>query len=429
MAHDDDSELQRALQQSLVEAGLPPQQSGITSTVTHTQTVHFGPATQNEYEEKSWGMVSVGKAREILLDPEPAARKRDLNVPAFLKPTVEDNRLNALFTIYHEIPLLREVFMNRSDVQASYGLDNEWWTGKAIEVPYITGSEPDDGQQMLYEIQRLMAFLDKTDRSYGSAETLANLHAVQRQQSLNIQTGSSSDIETAIWTAWRKVFKSRETGHVSKVFSVGVDNEEKKQVTEFAILELPLPGKTSSLETFYDIADEALWPFDATNTGNSAYLDHIADVITFRLKEVDPANPMDVPAVWYPDRYMESSRQAALDMRIQRAKVVEKMRTIASLQESLTTTVVRGKMIKVQDLFSAALQHDVDQVNGQDYSDQDESAFSDERTNSNVSSEKSAKLSAELNKVMASIDKKLEGIKPPRLINHDSLLTMSQLST
>ena len=131
--HDDDTELQRAIEESRVSAGLPPQESGVTST----DRVHFGPATRNQYEEEKWGMVTVGKssAQEILLDPEPANRKRDLNVPAFLKPSVENNRLGALFTIYHEIPLLREVFMNRSEVQQSYGFDGEWWTGKAIDVP------------------------------------------------------------------------------------------------------------------------------------------------------------------------------------------------------------------------------------------------------------------------------------------------------
>jgi hypothetical protein len=411
VTHDDDTELQRAIEESRVSAGLPPQESGVTST----DRVHFGPATRNQYEEEKWGMVTVGKssAQEILLDPEPTARKRDLNVPAFLKPSVENNRLGALFTIYHEIPLLREVFMNRSDVQQSYGFDSEWWTGKAIDVPYISGSEPDESQDLIYEIQRLMAFLDKTDRSYGSADVLANLRAVKRMQRLNFQrSGNNLDLETAVWIAWRKVFDTRETGQVSRVFSVGVDSERRSEITEFAILDLPLPGKSSGLETFYDIADEALWgsaPHTETDVSNSAYLEHIGDVITFRLKEDEPSNNIDIPAVWYPDRYLKSGRQAALDMRLQKTEISEQIRRITNLQDGLTEHVARGKIVKVQNLLKAALRHDLDEVEGEGNADPSESFLSEDAAISKASSEKAAKLSAELGKIVASIDKKLIG--------------------
>lgn len=412
VTHDDDTELQRALEESRVTAGLPPQESGITST----DKVHFGPATRTQYDEEKWGMVPVGKsfAEEILLDPEPAARKRDLNVPAFLKPSIDNSRLNALFTIYHEIPLLREVLLNRADVQQNYGFDSEWWTGKAIEVPYVSGSEPDEGQELIYEMQRLMAFLDKTDRSYGSADALANARAVKKMQRFASQRSAlSTDLESVVWYAWRKVFDPRETGQVPKVFSVGVDSEQQNETQEFAILDLPLPGKTSGPETFYDIADEALWSSQEqtdTDISNAAYLAHIGDVITFRLKEEEPSNGVDIPAVWYPDRYLKSGRQAALEMRLQKTAINEEVDRISRLKDSLTEVCVRGKIVKVQNLLKAALRHDLDEVEAEGEADPSETFLSEDAAMSRASSEKAAKLSAELGKIVASIDKKLLGM-------------------
>jgi hypothetical protein len=412
VTHDDDTELQRAIEESRVSAGLAPQETGITST----DRVTFGPATRSQYEEKEWAMVTVGKtsAQEILLDPEPAARKRDLNIPAFLKPSIADNRLGALLTVYHEIPLLREVFINRSDVQQSYGFDSEWWSGKAIESPTILGSEPDEGQELIYEIQRLMAFLDKTDRSYGSADVLANLRAVKKMQRFNTQKRiSNADLEVVVLQAWKRVFDIRETGQVSKLFSVGVDSEQKTEITEFVILDLPLPAKNSGVETFYDIADEILWgniPQTDTDIASCAYLEHIADVVTFRLNEdQSPGENIDIPPVWYPDRYLKSARQAALDMRLQKTEVNEELRRITALQDGLTEVCAHGKMVKVQKLLNAALQHDLDTLDGEGDTDPEQIFISEEEAISKSSSEKSAKLSAELSKIVASIDQKLLG--------------------
>ena len=294
---------------------------------------------------------------------------------------------------------------------------------KLLTSPYMSGSEPDEGQELIFEIQRLMAFLDKTDRSYGSADVLANLRAVKRMQRLSFQrSGTTLDLETAVWIAWRKMFDTRETGQVSRVFSVGVDSEQKNEITEFAILDLPLPGEASGLETFYDIADEALWgsaPHTETDLSNSAYLEHIGDIITFRLKEDEPSNNIDIPAVWYPDRYLISGRQAALDMRLQKTELNEGIRRIQILQEGLTEHMVRGKIVKVQNLLKAALRHDVDEVAGEGDGDADliGSFLSEDAVISKASSEKAAKLSAELGKIVASIDKKLLGkfaLYPPK---------------
>ena len=411
MTHDDDREFQKAIEASRLSAGMPPQESGITGD----GRVTFGPATRQQYEANDWAMVPVGNisAREIVLHPEPAARKRDIGVPPFLKPSVEDHRLGALFTIYHEIPLLREVFMDRSDVLQNYGFNPEWWAGKAIELPVILGLEPDEGQELIYEIQRLMAFLDKTDRSYGSVDALANLRAVKKMQRLQ-RTQDGQDLEGAVLRAWKRFFDSRETGQVSKLFSVGVDSEKRTEVTEFVILDLPLPAKTSGIETFYEIADEALWGSAQqqleTEIEDCSYLEHIADVITFRLSEDNvPSEDIEVPAVWYPDRYLKSERKAALAMRMQKAALYQEIQNITSMQEGLTEFRASGKIVKVKNLLNAALQHDDGKAEEENTTDPEQGFISEEEAISLISKERAAKLSAQLRSIMASIDKKLSG--------------------
>ena len=400
MTYDDDREFQAAIEASRLEHGLPPQESGITST----DEVHFGPANRPLYEQGKWDMVPIGKAsaHEILLDPEPAERKRDLNVPAFLKPSTGNHRLGALITIYHEIPLLREIFLSRLDTLPNYGHDKEWWSGNTIELPEITGNEPSVNKDVLRELQRLMAFLDKTDRSYGSAEALANLKALKEY------LGRSMDLESAVCFAWADIFRENNMEKVKKIFSTGQKPSaiEKVQEQEFAILDLGLPSKSSIQETIYDVADSVLWPDPQTlELSESAYLPHIAEVIAFRLEGDESKKGIDVPAVWYPDRYLESGRQASLEMRIQKQDIDVELRRIHIQEQILTECNIRGKTYKVKDLFKASLQHDQAEMKDgvQTCDDADAKIVSTDRSG------KTTNLSTELRKVVESIDKKLLG--------------------
>jgi hypothetical protein len=211
----EDSDLEQALAASRAEAGLAPQESG----VTNTSEAYFGPATRSQYESGKWDMVLAGQTSvtEIVVDPEPAERKRDLDVPAFLKPSVEDHRLGALLTIYHEIPLIREIFLPRAgqDQAPNYGYDKEWWTGKAIDIPTVFGEDVTPPNEVNMELQRLMAFLDKTDRSYGSIEALANLRDVKKA------LRKEPKLEAAVLNAWKNGIPDDQYGKDGKVRNAG----------------------------------------------------------------------------------------------------------------------------------------------------------------------------------------------------------------
>jgi hypothetical protein len=386
-----------------VEAGLPPQETGITGT----DQVFFGPANRSQYEPGKWDLVPTGNSSAqdfLLLDPEPAGRKRDIDTPAFLKPSIEDHRLGALLTIYHEIPLVREIFLDRKNVLPNYGSNNEWWTGRPIDLPTVNPSE-DAKRQVGQEMQRLMAFLDKTDRSYGSADALANLPAVKKQQ-----RAYGEGIEVSVLKAYRELLEdSDSSGAIKKLFSIGVEGPDQTDFEEFSILRLDLPPKNSDQETFYDIADAALWHLDPLELSNSPYLNHIADVIAFQLTGDGFSKGVKIPTVWYPDRYLESSRQAALDMRLKKVEVKEALLRIDAQEERLTNYSISGNSkVKVQDLLKAVLQHDLDEI-------KDDAVLLSISDSTNEvmppkeQSVKSQKLSAEVRKLMKSIDHKLVG--------------------
>ena len=356
----------KAFAESTQDYGLPPQEYGITNP----NGVHFGPATQENYN-KNWPLV-LASPQEARSHPDAEDRKREDGAPAFLKPSADDNRLASILTIYHEIPLAREIFLRRADLLPDYGHDPEWWAGKAIGRTrearrLISGAQSDivmsrEGKEVFNELQRLMAFLDKTERSYGSAEPLANLTFVKKAQ--------SNDIEGKFFEAWK--YAQRNNPAITSIFSEAVQptgdalaEDEETDAKDFAILDLRLPNVNDSDEyaTIYDLTDRLLWDQSGLDIGTSAYLTRVADVVGFRLVGDEFSRSVSIPELWFPDRYLEAGREAALHMRRQKAEIRESMMRLYNLESMLTYfTLPGGKQVKVQDLFNLSLMHDAEPI-------------------------------------------------------------------
>lgn len=400
----DDEGFQQAMAASRADVGLPPQESGVMGT----NEVYFGPANRSQYEQGKWDLVPMGgaSAQEILLDPDPAERKREVDVPAFLKPSIADHRLGALLTIYHEIPIAWETFMDRLNILPDYGYDPEWWTGKAIEISIVTAEDGHNfdrsDDKFCHELQRLMAFLDKTDRSYGSVEVLTNLRIMKRFQRRELDT------EAAFFEIWRTIWEGTE--EAKRLFSRGVPSDEdgEEEGQNFAILDLVQTAESTGIETIYDVADKILWPQPTLDISKAAYLSHIGDVIAFRLKGSESSKGIEIPAVWYPDRYLKSGREAALKMRQQQAEIEEELERLVAIEKKLTYySIPGGKVVKVQDLLESSLQHDVAKIENDvklahGFGD-DDVQMPEQRVGKGID------LSAEIRKAMESIDKKLTG--------------------
>lgn len=396
---DQDPELTKALALSAQEAGLAPQE-----TNNNSPAIHFGPATREFYDSNQWSLVPIGRTSptEPTSEPEPADRQREPGAPAFLKPSNQNHHLGALISIYHEIPMIRNIFLNTTDVLDTYVNDEKWWIGKPVERNEME-TDQKNSLEINLELQRLMAFLDDTKRSYGSVEALASLPSVLAF-SKNID---GTDKDCALLEAWRQIFQDCSPETVNKIYSAGVASEEAEyDEKKFAILELYLPGHPF-YENLYDICDECLWPdFRPINLPMSPYLSHIAEVITFKIEASNSPKNIEYPAVWYPDRYLKSSREASLEMRMKKYETKEKIDNISKIEECLTTiTSTNGKIFSVKKMLETSLRHDEFALEEENLPNKKDANFPQKSADTSA-----VNLSTELQKLVESIDKKVNGL-------------------
>lgn len=401
-----------------IAASLDPYQQQ-ESGVTPSRTV-FGPAVRQDYEEQKWALVLSPESSVRQPEPDPAYRKRDLGVPAFLIGSGA-HCIGPLLTIYHEIPLLREVFLDRKNILANYGSSNEWWTGKAINIPRMDQENPDNGSQadkeFKYEFQRLMSFLDKTDRSYGSVDALVNSAAVRTAQG-----SSGNGLENATLNLYNRLLSDNPV-QAQKLFSRPFNGSEEGPSS--AIFDLEFPNEDSTDETVYDLADATMWSLPSTDPSNSAYISHIAEVVSFRLTgwTINKKSGVIFPAVWYPDRYLESSKQAAWEMRSQKSPIKAKLKKISELENLLTGMREHaGRTFTVRDMFEVALQHENDQVVS-NIPIENENLISFEEP------QKTKNLSAQLSRLMESIERKVAALNEEKEKCRGKLRELSKLYT
>ncbi|RYP90200.1 hypothetical protein DL770_003663 [Monosporascus sp. CRB-9-2] len=175
---EEDAALQRALAESAAESGVAPQETGVVDNSTAVK--YFGPANRTDYDSSQWAMVPTKASTEITTtDPRPSLRKRQPGAPAFIRQT-KGCLLGSLLSIFHEIPLVRNILLSFPTPARSYGHNSEWWKGQPILKPEALAAmmrgeqvEGDDAHPAFNEeLHRLMAFLDKTDRSYCTVDAL-----------------------------------------------------------------------------------------------------------------------------------------------------------------------------------------------------------------------------------------------------------------
>lgn len=391
--------MQRALALSVADHDWPAQETGVTGT----RVTEFGPATRTQYEAGQWDLVPASNTASI---PASAERKREPGAPGFLTCT-GNGKLGALLTIYHEIPLSRELFLDRLERPATYGFDAEWWQGKAIDSPVYGDDDSEtasDAKKFTHELQRLMAFLDASDRAYASADALAQNRLVAREQASTVR---GKDQEATFLSIWRTIYESREA-MVEKLFSVGC-TDDRYDAEAFAMLDLNFPNKFSEHRTLYDVADDLLWPRGTGDSSSSAYLSRVGDIIVFRLEGDENSKALEISPTWYPDRYTKENGQAAQEMRKQKGQIEQKLRQVYESQAKLSRIndyrTPLGQ-IEVAALLKTAGRHELDETEAREgsqlivtYDDSDNADQGSQNRN----------LTNHINKLIGSIDKRLEG--------------------
>lgn len=304
-----------------------PLSIGQESGVIEARKPQFGPATRDNYETAKW-MIALpsAHAREILENPEPSDRQREHRGPAFLKPSLEDTRLPALIKILHAIPLAREALLNLDHTIPDYGIDAEWWDGVSIDVRTLQVAYPEveenknNSYKVIYEIQRLMSFLDQTERAYGSADALMQLIKATKQCKNDHSLGNILDA----W-ATATLDADPETPLAETLMSEArriYSEHAEPEIHPCWCLELSIPENSESgpiqYRTLYDVVDFALWGSLQEGSSEYAYLHKLGDVLcvqlTRQIKDQSTGLGIKIPAIWYLDRYLETSREQALDM-------------------------------------------------------------------------------------------------------------------
>src|SRR5204863_4427657 len=134
-----------------------------------------------------------------------------------------------------------------------------------------------DTHNFVYETQRLMAFLDSTTRSYGSADILVDMDCYQNCQAesrLNrfFKTWMNAAMELSPDDRLTQVFSSTALKNL-------VNARGKTSSKEFPCLELPLKP---AHETLYDVLDTVIWVDKADQPLEDVWIEHVAPIFTVR---------------------------------------------------------------------------------------------------------------------------------------------------
>ncbi|KAL1910251.1 hypothetical protein Sste5344_003867 [Sporothrix stenoceras] len=403
-----DEDLERALAMSAAEAFgtdaaaamnmRPQQESGVTSSHDYahdysvpTNLPFFGPANREAYDPNQWAMV---RASPENTEPPPSGRKREPGVPVFLrsrKSPSEASMLGAILTILHAIPGARNAMLQSGLQQATYGQNSEWWKGSRIEplgvskndihmasqaaaatttITIVDSDEDENGvdsnmtdggqiktgpkmdtefaREFVEEVHRLMAFLDSTDRAYGTADGLTETAALK--ECFGMETSQR------FFEAARRLKIPEFLQHF--FFSVQLTplkamgspiRSETYAILEIKVDNTHLPFGLHDLYTAIDIIFwEDVYKFDldpekkqmALEDASMATLTKVAPVQIFRLstpKVVPFQEPFDVPEFFYLDRYMDENSVRALEIQVHLHKVYANIRKIDAAIQEVTT--------------------------------------------------------------------------------------------
>lgn len=313
------------------------QETGVTTNTSHA---NFGPATRDYYDEGNWSMTLFNStSNETVVCPDPEDRKRIDNEPAFLRPSPDNQYLGGLLTILHSIPLAREALLLRNKILPDYGHDSQWWNGQPINLPKIIslhdGVEGDnDWDDILHEVQRLVAFLDSTTRAFGSSDTLAGLRSL-------VSYGSDGNIGKFL-EKWQEAAVRADPGNqLATIFS---SRASKRLVSEYdETIDRDFTALEPSVEpihgqTLYDVLDQLMWADKLGEELDDVWLDDVADILTIKVESLESSKSVDVkvPAVFYPDRYLAGCRELSRDFRLRKLQFYDEISKIDMLINRFT---------------------------------------------------------------------------------------------
>lgn len=303
---------------------MPAQESGVTGP--SNSAPQFGPANRDDYDPSQWSMVASAAAVSVEPQAAPSKRKRETGAPAFLVQGPSEfgaHRLGSFLTILHEIPLARNIMLQAGKPVASYGHNTQWWKGQKIIPPHVLarlsagdskwGEEP-EMVNFEEELHRLMAFLDSTERSYGTVSVLAHLvpsawSATERQFCEHIETRNPLENNPL---------------YSSVVIRKAQGEDDETDVQKFCVLESQATKQDfATIRTLYELLDHIMWSDvlswqEAPDEARMAMLRDTGDIFTIDLTGEGPpkSKSIDIPEELYPERWLESRKDEAFQIQM-----------------------------------------------------------------------------------------------------------------
>ncbi|KAL8848834.1 MAG: hypothetical protein Q9221_006130 [Calogaya cf. arnoldii] len=406
---------------------LPAQETGVTAA----DKPYFGPSTSEYHDTRNWQMtVSKATAKEIPLDPEPQDRRRSQATPAFLKPTSQGHRLPGLVKILHTIPAAREALLSRRCIQSEYGRDSEWWNGVPIESPHTVYEGVDlvaPEKEIIYEAQRLMAFLDDTDRAYGSSDVLAGIAGIREYQEDPVIEGFLG--------VWQNAAEHHDPGApLNNIFStVGVrtDGETERITHNAKFLNLEVKeDRFVSGQSLYEIIDSTLWPSrDGTEVDGQVFLDSVAEVLFIRVSRGDGVNgglDVKIPPIWYADRYSELAQPQVHKMFVAKTAAENEIKEVDARKAKISQSNKASNSADTCALLDRAKQYLEKTVQ---YLEESEGVVPAESTATRSKSIQYSKITDELAKISDRVTRKLQELEESKNTVQARLRELSKLLT
>ncbi|RMZ88949.1 hypothetical protein DV736_g3824, partial [Chaetothyriales sp. CBS 134916] len=344
------ADLKRAIELSLQSNINSGQEDGVTGAGQQ-----FGPATRSYYEADQWAMtVPVSSHHEIVEQPPPSKRRRLDGEPAFLCGSNETGYLGPLLTIYHGIPLARDALLLSSMQVEKYMHDPQWWSGQSDEnhtSPTLAVEVHVDRFRLtlLAMIQCLMAFLDNTDRAYGSVDALAQLPGLKRYR--------PDSPFSQLLEAWSDAAVGQcGPEQLTRVFSsTAVKASDATSISKAMVCLEPIVNRNHD-RTIVDLLDKTVWN-DSLEALDDIWFHHCAEVFTIRMWDSqNREEPLEVKAspIWYSDRYLEERKAESHAIRTQVQAIRKQMKYLSNLHNRCQFASVPGRnSARVKEVLNA----------------------------------------------------------------------------
>ena len=419
---EEEDDLARVLAMSQADIGGAYQQE---SGVVGPNGQVFGPANRDYYEKSQWAMVPIGVSdtSEIVPDVDVEQRVHVSGEPRLLKHLPSGDYTPNLLTICNAIEGAREALLMREHAQVSYGQDAEWWRGHSISMPKIVnledgsaaGPESDEQDELLAEVQRLMAFLGTSDRSYASIGALTQTKMIKDSSPATTRSRTLLELFLQSW-AVAASSKSRYPDYVTGMFSttVGTNAAEGMDTPDMSLIDIQVAIGEGAKGDIFELLDGLLWDTDADNSAMpDNYIERPADVLVMRVYQANttfgPQLRVEVPAEFYVDKYLKDNIEATRATRLEMAKGKKRIAKIEEIEKKLKS----WKHPKKNEQLDAGLllKHTLGHFSGQNRID---AAKADKTNNAAVVDEVDGDpphyqaIADKLESIIASIDNKLQ---------------------